>query len=347
MYSQAPEWALCSATSLSGSPPELRQAHVLGDLACAVQGRGGPRRGPPAPAPFDTIPHMRTCFRTLLIPAILSSFAFADDAALVVVQKLSGTVGFYDAAGKHLTDVKVGAHPHEMALSPDGKTLYVSDNGKVWMTEPGDGENTISVVDIPSRTKTATIDLGSHRRPHGIVVDPKTGHVLATTEKPNGLVVVDPATKKVLRAFDVKGQAPHMVMLSPDSDWAFTSDSNSDQLSVIHLSTGEVKLLSAGKYPQGQAFSPDRKTLYVTFAGDNAIGIFDMTKQQFIGRVPTGNYPNRVAVTPDGKTLVYSLQKANGVGFADVATRKEIGEVPAGGPTMSLSLSRDGKLAYT
>ena len=290
---------------------------------------------------------MRTCFLISLLASASTSFAFADDAALLVVQKLSGTVGFYDAAGKHLTDVKVGAHPHEMALAPDGKTLYVSDNGMVWMTDPGNGENTISVVDIPSRRKIATIDLGTHRRPHGIVVDPKTGYVLATTEKPNGLIVVDPVAKKVLKAYDVKGEAPHMVMLSPDSDWAFTSDSNSNQLSVIHLSANDVRVLPAGKYPQGQAFSPDRKTLYVTFAGDNAIGIFDMAKKEFIGRIPVGNYPNRVAVTPDGKTLVYSLQKANAVGFADVATRKQTGEVPADGPTMSVSLSPDGKLAYT
>lgn len=274
-------------------------------------------------------------------------FGFAQKTQFIVCQKLSGTVGLYDAAGAHISDVKVGRHPHEMALSPDGKTLYVSDNGVVWMTDSGNGENTISVVDVASRKRTAVIDLGMYRRPHGITVDPKTGHVLVTTEKPNALLVIDPANRKVLRAFDVKGLAPHMVMLASGGEWAFTSDSNSGDLSAIHLSTGEVKLIRAGKRPQGQAFSPDGKTLYVTIADESSIAIFDIAKMQFTGRVSTGKTPVRVAVTPDGKTLVYALQEANAVGFADVAARRETGEVNAGGPTMSMSLSADGKFAYT
>jgi len=290
---------------------------------------------------------MRARLASLLVFGISVPAAFCQDAAFVVVQKLSGTVGFYDGAGKHITDVKVGAHPHEMALSPDGKTLYVSDNGMIWMTDPGDGENTISVVDIPSRKRVAVVDLGKYRRPHGVSVDPKTGHVFATTEKPNGLVEIDPLSHKVLRWIDVKGLAPHMVELDASSEWAFTSDVNSGDLSVIRLANGEVKPMHIGKGPQGQVLSPDGKTLYVTLAEDNFIAIFDTAKHEFTGRIPTGVYPNRVAITPDGRTLVYSLMKSNSVGFADVATKREVAEVKADGPTMSLSLSRDGKLAYS
>src|SRR5947209_5976834 len=180
---------------------------------------------------------MKAFFGPPLFLVVFAIRALAQQPHFVVVQKLSGTVGFYDAAGKHIGDAKVGQHPHEMALSPDGKTLYVSDNGVVWMTENADGENTISVVDMASRKRTAVIDLGTYRRPHGITVDPKTGHILVTTEKPNALLIVDPGTRKVLKAIDVKGTAPHMVMLTPDSQWAFTSDSNSGDLSAIRPDT--------------------------------------------------------------------------------------------------------------
>ena len=286
--------------------------------------------------------------KSVLAAALLSAFAaVAQQSRFIVAQKLSGTVGFYDAEGKHIADVKVGLHPHEMALSPDGRTLYVSDNGVVWMTEDANGENTLSVIDVATRKRTAVIDLGRYHRPHGIVVDPKTGRLLVTTERPNGLLLVDPASHVIVMAFDIKGISPHMVTLSPDSVWAFTSNSTSGDLSAIRIATGEVKVIAAGKRPQGQAFSPDRKTLYVTFADDPAIGIFDLSKMAFVGRIATGKTPSRVAVTPDGKTLVYALQQAHAVGFADVATRKEIGEADAGGPTMSISLSPDGKTAYT
>lgn len=279
--------------------------------------------------------------------ALAAPLLFAADAKFAAIQKLSGTVGFYDDAGQHLGDAKVGLHPHEAALSTDGKTLYASDNGVVWMTETGDGENTVSIVDVASRKRTAVIDLGSFHRPHGITVVPGTGNLLVTTEHPNALLLVDPKAKKVLRSWDVKGAAPHMVVLSATGEWAFTSDSNSGELSVINLKTNEVRAVAAGKRPQGQAFSPDGRTLYVTIADEASIATFDLATMTFTGRVATGKTPVRVAVTPDGKTLVYALQEANSVGFADLGTGRQVAEVPCGGPTMSMSLSRDGKYAYT
>lgn len=287
-----------------------------------------------------------TPFRAAVLLAAATHLQ-AQQAQFIVGQKLTGTIGFYDGAGKRLGEAKVGLHPHEIALSPDARTLYASDNGVVWMTDPGGGENTVSVVDVASRARKSVIDLGSYRRPHGVTVDPKTGHILVTTEKPSALLVIDPAGHAILKAFDVKGKAPHMVILSADSRWAFTSDSDSGDLSAIDLVAGEVRLIRAGKRPQGQALSPDRKTLYVTIADEKAIAIFDIAKMAFTGRVETGRTPVRVAVTPDGATLVYALQEANAVGFADVASQREIAQVAAGGPTMSISLSPDGKRAYT
>jgi DNA-binding beta-propeller fold protein YncE len=59
---------------------------------------------------------------------------------------------------------------------------YVTDNGVVWMTDKGDGHNTISVIDVASRSKAGVIDLGPYRRPHGMAILPKTGQILTTIE---------------------------------------------------------------------------------------------------------------------------------------------------------------------
>ena len=97
-----------------------------------------------------------------------TSSIFGQQPAFVVGEKVAGSVGFYDAQFKRLSGVKVGVHPHEMWLSADNRTLYVADNGVLWMTETGPGENTISVIDVPSQRRIAVIDLGQFRRPHGI-----------------------------------------------------------------------------------------------------------------------------------------------------------------------------------
>src|SRR5215213_4077430 len=118
--------------------------------------------------------------KTLSLSLLLSLAAFGQRADLAVIQKISGTVGFYTRDGRLLGQVPVGKHPHEAVLSPDKKLLYVTDNGILWMTDPGDGGNTISIVDVAARKKIGVIDLGKYHRPHGIDINPKTGQLLVT-----------------------------------------------------------------------------------------------------------------------------------------------------------------------
>ena len=60
---------------------------------------------------------------------------FGQEAAIAVVEKKAGMVGFYTPDGKRVSEVKIGHFPHEAALSPDRRYLYVTDNGLLWMTD--------------------------------------------------------------------------------------------------------------------------------------------------------------------------------------------------------------------
>lgn len=282
-----------------------------------------------------------------LLLCVLPVAAFGQTAAFVVGEKLAGSIGFYDANFHRIGDAKVGGHPHEIALTPDKKTLYVADNGVMWMTETGQGGNTVSIMDIASMKRTATINLGKFRRPHGIAFDSSSGHVYVTTEKPSKLLVLDPKTLKVVRTYDVKGQAPHIVMLGHKREWAYVSDTGTGTLSAINLSSGNVISMPSGERPQGLAMSPDGRTIFAANSGGNSISIFNLAQKWDVGRIMTsGKAPVRVVVSHDGKTLIYALQEGRSVGFADIATRKELLEIPVGGRPVSMSLSLDGKLAY-
>ena len=181
---------------------------------------------------------------------------------LAVVEKAAGAVGFYSEDGRLLGETKVGSFPHEAVLAPDGR-LYVSDNGVLWMTEDKEGTNTISVVDVRSMKTVDRIDLGRFHRPHGIALLPGTNRLLATTERPAGLIVVDPVARKVVRDYDVKGKSPHMVIPLPGGEWAFVSDTDSDAVAAIELRTGNVKLISTGARPQGGVLSPLLANVYM------------------------------------------------------------------------------------
>jgi YVTN family beta-propeller protein len=270
-----------------------------------------------------------------------------DGARLVAVEKLSGGVGFYDLQGRRAAEAQAGRHPHEMAFSPDRRFLYVTDNGIVWMTDPGDGDNTISIIDVAERRRVGTIDLGANRRPHGIDVDPATGRIVVTTENPSGLLLIDPAARKVLRRYDTHGLAPHIVLLGSGAKTAWASNDRTGDVAAVDLDTGAVTTIPIGPRPQGEAFSADRGTLYVASMGGNVIAVIDAATSRKTGEIPTGQGPCRVAVSPDGKTLVYALQQGRAVGFADLGTMREIGQTALSGPPVSLTLSGDGTAAYS
>lgn len=271
----------------------------------------------------------------------------AQQPSLAVVEKKAGVVAFYSTDGKRLSDVKVGQYPHEMAFSLDRRFLYVTDNGLVWMTDKGEGDKTISIIDVAGRKKAAVIDLGGYRRPHGMLVHPKTGNLIVTIENPYGLLLVDPAARKVLRKFETKGESPHMVLFGPNSETAYVSNSNSGNVAVLNLASGAVeKLIPTGKNPQGGVMTRDGKWIYLTNTASNMISVIDTEKREVVGEIKAGNGPARIFLTPDEKTLVYNLQLGEGVGFADVQSRQQVAEVRIPGRPLSLSRSRDSKTAY-
>ncbi len=274
----------------------------------------------------------------------------AGPAAFVIVEKGSSHVGFFDANGALVKEVETGQHPHEMVFSSDGKYLFTSDNGVMDMREKGQGWNTVSIIDVKAERRVGQIDLGEHRRPHGIDFDPATGHVLVTTELPSALLVLDPKERKVLRVYDVHGKAPHMVRLAADHRTAWVSCTDTSNVSIIDLQTGSVKTLPTGARPQGVVIAPDGKRVYVANSDGETITVIDAIRKELAGDIPVGGRhsgPVRVAVAPDGRTILAALQLKHAIQFADAVTMKGGKELPLPGPPVSMTLSADGRTAYS
>src|SRR5947209_745926 len=163
----------------------------------------------------------------LILWLALPAMSLLAQSNLAVVEKKAGKVGFYTVEGRRTGEATVGAFPHEMAFSPDRRFLYVTDNGMLWMTDKGEGGNTISIIDVASRRKVGMMGLGELRRPHGIAVLPATGEIIVTIENPFGLVKADPVARKVVRQYSVNGDSPHMVTLGSGGETAWVSNSGS------------------------------------------------------------------------------------------------------------------------
>jgi YVTN family beta-propeller protein len=288
----------------------------------------------------------QSLIRLTVLLVLFALPAWGKEGLLLVSQKADSSLAFYTLDGKLLARVPVGKHPHEMVLSPDGRYAYTTDNGTMLIEDIGQGNNTVSIVDLIVRRKVGEISLDKFYRPHGIAMDARGRRLLVTTENPDQLLVVDLASRKVIRTFDPAGKTPHIVTLGRDGHWVYLSNSRSDTVAAINLATGESIVIPVGERPEGSVLSKDGSELYVANNAAGSISVINTEKKRRIADIPTGQGPVRIALTPDGGTLVYALMKSRKVGLADTKTRKQVAEVPLGGAPVSLNLSPDGKLAF-
>ena len=269
----------------------------------------------------------------------------ASGPILMASQKASKSVARYTLEGELLAETAVSEHPHEIVLSPDGATLYVTDNGVMQIENAGDGGNKVSVIDMKARQRVDEYDLGKYYRPHGLALC-GDGALLVTTEHPDQLLIINRDTRET-RNFDTGGETPHIVRCSSDSKYAYVSNARSGTVAKIELASGERRLVETGARPEGSTLSKDGSKLYVAHRDADKIVIVDTAAWKVLGEIPTGKSPVRCGLTGDETMIAYGLFGDGAVGFASLETMQEVGQVKLAGPAVSLEMMADGVTATT
>ena len=124
----------------------------------------------------------------------------SSDGLLLVANKGDHTLGIIDpVAGRQVATVEEsGTTGHEVIASPDGRTAYVPIYGDSGVGRAGSDGRTMDVIDIASRRKLATVDLGRPERPHCAQFGPD-GRLYATTELTHTVTVFDLKGKQIDR----------------------------------------------------------------------------------------------------------------------------------------------------
>lgn len=278
--------------------------------------------------------------RALLLALALSTALPAAAATLLTGNKAENTVSFIDlATGKERARLPTGPMPHEIAVSPDGRTAAVVAYGA----------KQIDLYDVAGAKHLRTIDLGTNERPHGIAWL-KSGRILATTEGTSTLSLIDPKSGKVDGvATGAKGS--HMVAVTPDERRAFVSNLGSRNVSAIDLAKrAKIADLSAGEEPEGIALTPDGRELWVANRGDDTVMLFDAATLKPLATIQVGDMPIRLAISPDGRTAVTSDLLDGGLTLIDVKSRKPIRKLKVSGDPAAMQVTimfaNDGKRLY-
>ena len=191
--------------------------------------------------------------------------------------------------------------PIEMALSPDGRLLYVVCQAS----------DELRVVDIQSGKVVGAVPVG--HVPRGIVLSPDGRQIYVTNSWSDTVSVIDVATLRTVRTLPT-GFEPTGIVSDRSGETLYVANRLSSDISVIDVSTGqEIKRLLAGRGASYLALSADGKFVYSTHIYPNAgafrtppnseITVIDTARQTVVDRKRLHNVAGvfHVALSADGK----------------------------------------------
>jgi len=267
---------------------------------------------------------------------------------LLVANKGDQTLGIVDpVAGKMVATVKQsGVTGHEVVASPDGKTAYVPIYGDSGVGRPGSDGRTIDVVDIASRKRVATIDLGAPQRPHEAVFGPD-GRLYVTTELTDSVTVLDPRKNVVVDRLPTGQKESHMMVLARDGKTAYTSNVGAGTVSVIDVAARRVTaVVTVARHAQRIALSTDGRFVFTADQDAPRLAVIDTRTNKLVPGVGLPAVAYGTAPTPDGRFLVMALPGASQVGVLDLKSMEVVKTLDVPKAPQEVLVRPDGRVAY-
>jgi DNA-binding beta-propeller fold protein YncE len=268
---------------------------------------------------------------------------------LLLIDKIGIRVRFFTPdTYKEISNIDVGTKPHEVAISPDRTTAYVSVYGDgIYGNNPHPG-HTIAIIDLASRQMTGVIDISPYIAPHGMAID-SHGTLYVTCDLSRKLLIIDPHKKAIIAAIDTDGTG-HFLAVLPDAGKAYVANKNDRPfVTVIDLRTRSiVKRIPAPNGTEGIAASPDgKRVLFVDFK-EPKLYVVDTSKDEVVDTVTLQGVPEdfRVRFSPDGRevlTTALNAPQANLLSASNLdgpQTVLTVGKVP-----MGVTFAADGRTA--
>jgi DNA-binding beta-propeller fold protein YncE len=261
-------------------------------------------------------------------------------------------------AGQH---VQVGSFPLAMVESPDGRYLFITNNGYL--------KPSITVVDIKARRVADTLVLDhawlglawhpDGKRLYASGAGNNTVHELRWERRqlpppvPEEDVTPSPTkappvfTMALTRGDDLVLGRPMPapangsnrpervpqsfiggIAVAPDGSRLFAVHVLGQLVSAVDLKTGHVlQSIALPAEPYTCLLSADGTTLFVSLWGGARVLMFDAWSLAPKGEVAVGEHPNAMALTHDGKRLFVACANTNAVWVVDVAKRQATEQV--------------------
>lgn len=212
-------------------------------------------------------------------------------------------------------DRPVQGGPVEAAVSPDGRTMYVSQRS---MYGPG-------------FRHPAPLDPACH---------PSDGIDRSF------VYAIDRVTRRIRDVYRV-GMTPKFLAVTPDGRRLLVANWCGYDLSVVDLAQGrEVRRIRLGPYPRGIVVTPDGRAAWVAVMGSPDLARIDLATYRVRWLREVGWNPRHLLLSPDGRFLYVTLDWRDEVAKIDLARRRVVRRVHTGPEPRSMAISEDGRSLY-
>jgi YVTN family beta-propeller protein len=237
---------------------------------------------------------------------------------LVAVFGTNQVVAIDTVRNQIVARIPVG-NPHNIAISPDGRTAYVAAQ------QPG--STALAILDLTTRQQVETVPLGATPRALSFTPDGKA--LYFTLAGSAAVQVLDPNRNQIVDQIQV-GESPHHPFVTATGEYGLVVVQGPGQMAVINPASHKViGTVAVGKFPHWVATTSDGDTAFVTNEGANTVSVVDVEKQKVLATIPVGNAPRKIVVQsgPAARAGGGLIQAS----LAPIATAAQASPAPAGG----------------
>jgi YNCE-like beta-propeller len=229
------------------------------------------------------------------------------------------------ASGKIVARIPSGDQPHESNFTRNGKLIFHASIGTVYsplddpVFDASKGERVFEVIDAKTYKVLRKIDMGKKLDEFGkpdmsgavrpMAIAPDERYVYFQVSFFHGFVEYDLKLDKVRRLANLPvsekaaklpreqyllDSAHHGLSINPRGTKLCAAGTMSDYAAIVHRDDFSYRVAAHGTKPYWSTNSGDGRYCFVSFSGDDNVGVISYSKEKLVAKVKVGDHPQRM-----------------------------------------------------